>query len=161
LNKILKDEWGFKGLVMSDWAGVHDTREAALNGLDLEMGTERNYDDFYLAQPYLDGLKSGEFPMAGLDDKVRRNLRVMFATHVLDADRKPGSLNTAAHQAVARRVAEEGIVLLKTTTTRCRWTKQKLKPSPSSVKTRRDCTRTAVTAPASRRFTKSHRSKAS
>ena len=58
-------------------------------------------------------LKSGEFPMAGLDDKVRRNLRVMIATHVLDPGRKPGSLNTAAHQNVARRVAEEGIVLLK------------------------------------------------
>jgi beta-glucosidase len=113
LNKILKDEWGYKGLVMSDWAGVHYTREAALNGLDLEMGTERNYNDFYLAQPYLDGLQSGAFPMAGLDEKVRRNLRVMIATHVLDANRKPGSLNTAAHQTVARRVAEEGIVLLK------------------------------------------------
>jgi beta-glucosidase len=113
LNKILKDGWGFKGLVMSDWGGVHDTREAALNGLDLEMGTERNYNSFYLAQPYLDGLKSGAFPMAGLDDKVRRNLRVMIATHVLDAGRKPGSINTAAHETVARRVAEEGIVLLK------------------------------------------------
>jgi beta-glucosidase len=113
LNKILKNEWGFKGLVMSDWAGVHDTREAALNGLDLEMGTDKKYNDFYLAQPYLDGLKSGAFPMAGLDEKVRRNLRVMIATHVLDANRKPGSINTAAHETVARRVAEEGIVLLK------------------------------------------------
>ena len=113
LNKILKGEWGFKGLVMSDWNGTHDTREAALNGLDLEMGTEKIYNDFYLAQPYLDGLKNGEFPMAGLDEKVRRNLRVMFATHVFDPGRKTGSLNTAAHEAVARRVAEEGIVLLK------------------------------------------------
>ena len=113
LNKILKDEWGFKGLVMSDWDGAHDTRECALNGLDLEMGTEKKYDDFFLAKPYRDGLQSGEFSMAGLDEKVRRNLRVMFATHVFDAGRKTGSLNTAAHQAVARRVAEEGIVLLK------------------------------------------------
>lgn len=113
LNKILKDEWGFQGLVMSDWDGTHDTKQAALNGLDLEMGTEKKYNDFYLAQPYLDGLKNGEFPMAGLDEKVRRNLRVMIATHVLDANRKKGSLNTAAHQSVARQVAEEGIVLLK------------------------------------------------
>ena len=51
LNKILKDEWGFKGLVMSDWNGTHDTREAALNGLDLEMGTEKNYNDFYMGYP--------------------------------------------------------------------------------------------------------------
>jgi beta-glucosidase len=113
LNKILKGEWGFKGLVMSDWGGVHDTREAALNGLDLEMGTEKNYDNFYFAQPYLDLLQKGELPMAGLDEKVRRNLRVMFATHVFDADRKTGSLNTAAHENTARQVAEEGIVLLK------------------------------------------------
>ena len=113
LNKILKGEWGFKGLVMSDWGGAHDTREAALNGLDLEMGTETNYDNFYFAQPYLDLLQKGELPMAGLDDKVRRNLRVMFATHVFDPDRKTGSLNTAAHENAARHVAEEGIVLLK------------------------------------------------
>jgi beta-glucosidase len=113
LNRILKGEWGFTGLVMSDWAGAHNTRECALNGLDLEMGTDKNYNDFYLAQPYLDGLKSGQFPLAGLDDKVRRNLRVMFASHVFEASRKTGSLNTAAHQAVARRVAEEGMVLLK------------------------------------------------
>ena len=113
LNKILKDEWGFKGLVMSDWDGTHDTKQAALNGLDLEMGTEKKYDDFFLAKPYRDGLSSGEFPMACLDEKVRRNLRVMLATHVLDTDRKKGSLNTAAHQDVARQVAEEGIVLLK------------------------------------------------
>jgi len=113
LNKILKEEWGFQGLVMSDWDGTHDTRQAALNGLDLEMGTETNYANFYLAQPYLNGLKSGEFPIAGLDEKVRRNLRVLIATHVLDANRKPGSFNTAAHQSVARQVAEEGVVLLK------------------------------------------------
>jgi beta-glucosidase len=113
LNKILKDEWGFKGLVMSDWDGTHDTKQAALNGLDLEMGTEKKYDDYYLAQPYLNLLKTGELPLAGLDEKVRRNLRVMIATHVFDADRKKGSFNTAAHQDVARQVAEEGIVLLK------------------------------------------------
>jgi len=113
LNRILKEEWGFQGLVMSDWDGTHDTHQAALNGLDLEMGTETNYANFYLAQPYLNGLKSGEFPMTGLDEKVRRNLRVMIATHVLDANRKPGSFNTAAHQSVARQVAEEGVVLLK------------------------------------------------
>ena len=113
LNKILKEEWGFQGLVMSDWAGTHDTRQAVLHGLDLEMGTEKKCDDFFLAKPYRAGLLGGEFPPAGLDEKVRRNLRVMIATHVLDAGRQPGSLNTAAHQAVARRVAEEGIVLLK------------------------------------------------
>jgi beta-glucosidase len=113
LNQILKGEWGFKGLVMSDWGGAHDTRECALNGLDLEMGSSQDYDDYYLAQPYEALLKSGDLPMDGLDDKVRRNLRVMFATHVFDFDRAAGSLDTPAHQAVSRLVAEEGIVLLK------------------------------------------------
>lgn len=114
INRILKGEWDFTGLVMSDWAGVHDTKQAVMNGLDLEMGTEGvGYDDYYLAKPYRDGLRSGEFPLSGLDEKVRRNLRVMIGTRVFDAGRKTGSLNTAAHQAVARRVAEEGIVLLK------------------------------------------------
>jgi beta-glucosidase len=115
LNQILKGEWGFKGLVMSDWGGTHNTREAALNGLDIEMGDRRdkNYSKCYLGQRYLDGLKSGEFPMSGLDEKVRRNMRVMFATHVLDPGRTNGSLNTVAHEMMSRRVAEEGIVLLK------------------------------------------------
>ncbi len=115
LNKILKGEWGFKGLVMSDWGGAHDTTEAAMNGLDLEMGTDKPYDQYYLAGPFLEGLKSGKYPMSMLDDKVRRNLRVMFLTHAFDpADmQKPGSLNTADHQATARKVAEEAMVLLK------------------------------------------------
>jgi beta-glucosidase len=113
LEDILKGEWGFKGLVVSDWSAAHDTMGCAENGLDLEMGTNGPYNKFYFAQPYLDALNAGELPMAGLDDKVRRNLRVMFATHVFDPDRQAGSLNTAAHEAVARKVAEEGIVLLK------------------------------------------------
>lgn len=113
LNQILKGEWGFQGLVMSDWAGVHDTRQAALNGLDLEMGSAGKYDDFYLARPYREGLQKGDYPPAGLDNKVRRNLRVMIATHVLDPRRATGTLNTAAHQSTAEQVAAEGMVLLK------------------------------------------------
>src|ERR1700677_480030 len=50
LNRVLKGEWGFQGLVVSDWSGAHDTREAALNGLDLEMGTEKPYNEYYLAR---------------------------------------------------------------------------------------------------------------
>jgi beta-glucosidase len=113
LNRVLKGEWGFKGLVMSDWSGTHDTREAAFGGLDLEMGTDgRSYDEYFLARPFREGLLRGEYPMALLDDKARRNLRVMFATGVVDG-RAPGAINTPAHQATARRVAEAGIVLLR------------------------------------------------
>lgn len=112
LNQILKKEWGFQGLVVSDWAGVHDTRGAVFGGLDLEMGTDKPYDEFFLAGAFREGVKRGEYPMALLDDKARRNLRVMIGTGVLDA-RPEGALNTKAHQETARAVAEEGMVLLK------------------------------------------------
>src|ERR1700744_215381 len=112
LKKILKGDWGFTGMVISDWGGTHDTDEAARNGLDLEMGTNGvPYSQYYLADPFLDGLRKGKYPMSLLDDKVRRNLRVMITTHVLDA-RAPGSLNTVAHQMAARKISEDGIVLL-------------------------------------------------
>ncbi|HEX8464500.1 MAG TPA: glycoside hydrolase family 3 C-terminal domain-containing protein [Abditibacterium sp.] len=113
-NVILKGQWGFKGLVMSDWSGTHTTKGAALGGLDLEMGSNGAYDDFYLAKPFREGIKSGVYPMALLDDKVRRNLRVMIATNALNPTLRPaGKLNTQAHQDTARRISEEGIVLLK------------------------------------------------
>ncbi len=120
LNKVLKGEWGFKGLVMSDWGGVHSTSLAAMNGMDMEMGTRPPYTNNYLAGPFLEGLKSGKYPMGLLDDKVRRHLYVMFKLNMIHApDAAPGDsenkgvLSTKAHQGIARRVAEESIVLLK------------------------------------------------
>ena len=112
LNTILKGEWGFKGIVISDWNGTHDTRQAAFNGLDLEMGTERPYDQFYLARPLRDLVDRGVVPPSLIDDKVRRNLRVMFLTGAFE-QRAPGAINTAAHQQTARRIAEQAMVLLK------------------------------------------------
>jgi beta-glucosidase len=118
INRLLKGEWQFPGFVMSDWGGTYSTAEAVRGGLDVEMGTivgseePSAYSKFFLAQPFLDGIRSGEYPVSLLDDKVRRSLRVMVATGVFDP-RPPGSINTPEHQAVARRVAEESMVLLK------------------------------------------------
>jgi len=113
LNKILKGEWGFKGLVMSDWNGTHSTRGAVLGGLDLEMGTEiLPYDRFFMAGAFRDGLNKGDFPMEVLNDKARRNLRQMLETKAIEG-RAAGAINTKEHQATARRVAEESFVLLK------------------------------------------------
>ena len=121
LNEILKNDWGFDGVVVTDWGGAHDTKEAALYGLDVEMGSYTNgltsesdfgYNDYYLADPYLAMLKSGEVPMSTVDDKASRILRLIFRT-AMNPDRPWGSQATPEHAAVARTVGEEGIVLLR------------------------------------------------
>lgn len=115
LNQILKKEWGFDGVVISDWAGVTDTFEAARNGMDIEMGTGEEYHNYYLADPFLRAVENGEIEMAVLDDKVRRILRLMFRLGMIgDGSRRPaGERNTPAHQAAARAIASEAITLLK------------------------------------------------
>lgn len=121
LQTILKGEWGFDGCVITDWGGAHDTREAALNGLDIEMGSYTNgltsesaftYDDYYLAKPYREMLEKGEVPMSTLDDKARRILRLIFRTSMNSA--KPyGALCSPEHYAACRAIGDEAIVLLK------------------------------------------------
>ncbi|OQA24926.1 MAG: Thermostable beta-glucosidase B [Verrucomicrobia bacterium ADurb.Bin345] len=114
VNDILKGEWGFDGVYLSDWGGVHSTRDSALNGLDLEMGTSDNYDEFFFARPLREAVEGGEIPESVVDDKVRRILRVMARIGALDpATRKTGARNTAAHQKAVRAIADEAMVLLK------------------------------------------------
>ena len=121
LNQILKKEWGFDGVVITDWGGAHDTRESALNGLDLEMGTGTDgltsntvnaFDAYYLALPFRKLIESGEIDESVVDDKVRRILRMMFRTS-LNNNRGLGRKNNQEHLEVARKVGAEGIVLLK------------------------------------------------
>lgn len=118
INEILKNEFGFKGLVVSDWAAVHNTREALLDGTDIEMGTDLtqlpnvNYNAFYLADSALAMIKKGEVDEKVVDEKVRRILRVMFKSNMF-GQRSAGAVNTPEHQQTALKVAEEGIVLLK------------------------------------------------
>ena len=121
LNDILKGEWGFDGAVISDWGGTHDTDQAINNGLDLEFGTWTNglnssssnsYDTYYLADPYLERLRSGAASEEVLDDKVRRVLRLIFRT-AMNNDKPAGSMCSPEHDEAARQIAGEGIVLLK------------------------------------------------
>lgn len=112
-NEILKDKWGFKGAYISDWAGVHDTDEAIANGLDIEMGTPKPYNEYYLADAFLEKAKNSQEVRDLLDDKVRRILRLMFSINKLSPKRKTGEFNTKAHQQVTYDIAAEAMVLLK------------------------------------------------
>ena len=121
LIDILKGDWKFDGVVISDWGGCHNTDEAVANGLDLEFGTwtggatwgrSNSYDNYFLAQPYLAGIKSGKYTTKELDDKVRRVLRLIFRT-TMSGQALWGSLCSDEHYAAARQIANEGIVLLK------------------------------------------------
>ena len=121
LNKILKGDWKFDGCVITDWGGAHDTYEAAVNGLDIEMGSYTNgltsesaftYNDYYLANPYLQMLKDGKVPMSTIDDKASRILRLIFRT-AMNRQKPYGSVATEEHYATAHEIGNEGIVLLK------------------------------------------------
>ena len=122
LNKILKKSWGFDGVVISDWGGVHNTNEAIYNGLDIEMGTpsDKNqskrypYHTNFLGKPFLDKIIVNEVEESVLDDKVRRILRLMLRTS-LKKNRPFGSINNKQHYETAYKIASEGIVLLKNT----------------------------------------------
>ena len=121
LNDILKKDWGFDGAVISDWGGCHDTDQAITNGLDLEFGTwtdgltmgaTNGYDAYYLADPYLERLRDGRASEDVLNEKARRVLRLNFRT-AMRKDKPNGSLCSPEHYDAARRIADEGIVLLK------------------------------------------------
>ncbi|MDD3078633.1 MAG: glycoside hydrolase family 3 C-terminal domain-containing protein [Paludibacter sp.] len=121
LNNILRNEWNFDGVVISDWGGVNNTKEAIYHGLDMEFGTWTDglaenksdaYSQYYLAKPFLKLLKSGEVSEEEINKKVRNILRLAFRT-TMNRNRPFGSFGTAEHGLAARQIAEEGIVLLK------------------------------------------------
>ena len=124
LNKILKQDWGFDGVVISDWGGCHDTDEAVKNGLDLEFGTWTDgltmgktnaYDSYYLADAYKQAIKEGKYTTKELDEKVRRLLRLFYRT-TMNRNKPFGFLCSESHYDAALKIAQEGIVLLKNAT---------------------------------------------
>jgi beta-glucosidase len=111
---ILKGEWGYQGVLLTDWNVDINTYDAAVNGLDLEMGTAvDDYQDYFLARPFLEMIEAGKLPESLADEKARRILRVQHTIGMYDENRLPGARNTQAHQDAARKIAAEGIVLLK------------------------------------------------
>lgn len=112
LNKVLKGEWKFKGIVISDWGGTHSTVAAANNGLDLEMGSGPKYDKYFFATKLLDSVKAGKVSMKVIDEKVHRILWVLYHT-AMSVNPPAGKMNTPAHSKTVYDIAAESIVLLK------------------------------------------------
>jgi len=120
VNQVLKEELGFSGVYMSDWNATHDTKEAALYGLDLEMGTQ-SFNEFYMADALLEKIKSGEIEEKYIDEKVRRILYLMKEIDLFDAPEYDttgmGSKLGAPHRyKITQKIAEQAVVLLKNTT---------------------------------------------
>lgn len=111
-QEIVKDEWGFDGVMVSDWGGAHDARSCALGGLDLEMG--QGLDSIF-GEPLLKLVQAGEIPESLIDEKVRRVIRLMMRVKLLDPpeERSKGEVDTPRHHRIARNLAPQGMVLLK------------------------------------------------
>jgi len=114
LNKVLKEEWGFEGVVISDWAAVHSSVKSLKSGLDIEMGTPKDFDEYFLAQPLIDSTKARKISETEIDKHVKRVLSVMYSVKSMgDQKRKEGSISTEEHFKDAYNIAAESIVLLK------------------------------------------------
>ncbi|MDA3862191.1 MAG: glycoside hydrolase family 3 C-terminal domain-containing protein [Melioribacteraceae bacterium] len=113
LNEILRQEWKWDGVVISDWNGTHSTIDAANAGLDIEMGTEKDYDDYYFADALKEAVENGDLAIETINAKVRRILTVMHQTKVFDSSRSKGEFISERNFEVAKEVAEEAVVLLK------------------------------------------------
>ena len=113
LNQILRKEWGYDGVVISDWGGVHDTEAAANSQLDIEMSVTDNFDEYCMAEPLKKMVQEGKISEAAIDEKVVRILMLMQRLHMLDGKRKSGAYNTPEHRQAALDVARESVVLLK------------------------------------------------
>jgi beta-glucosidase len=112
LNHVLKGEWKFKGMVISDWGGTHSTVNAANHGLDLEMGSRPPYNTYYFADKLLDSVKAGKVSVKVIDEKVHRILWVIYHT-AMSTNQLAGKLNTPEHSKTVYDIAAESIVLLK------------------------------------------------
>lgn len=127
LNQILREEWGYDGVVVSDWGAVHRTKETAESGLDIEMSVTSNFDEYFLADPLKEAIEKGEVSEKDVDEKVRHILGMMFELNMFEEDRKSGCYNTPEHRQKVLETARESIVLLKNENGRLPLKKEKMK----------------------------------
>ncbi len=114
LNRLLREEWKYDGMVVSDWGAVHNTEKAAESGLDIEMSVTDNFDEYCLAEPLIRAVKEGRVPEEWIDRKVRNILRLLLRIGKMDPEnRKPGAYNTPKHRQTVLDAARESVILLK------------------------------------------------
>lgn len=116
LDDILRQEWGFDGVVISDWGGVHKSKEAAECSMDLEMSIFPDFDEYKFANPLKKLIQNGEVSEETVNAKVRNLLRMMYRLKMIGPkkdSRKAGAYNTQAHRETILKTAQESMVLLK------------------------------------------------
>lgn len=113
IKEILEEEWGFDGVVVSDWGAIHDTVEAAAAGMDIEMNVTYNFDEYFFAKPLVEAVKAGKVSEEVVNEKIRRILRMMYKINAFSEERKRGVYNSPSHREKTLEVAREAIVLLK------------------------------------------------
>ncbi len=113
LKEILEGEWGFDGVIISDWGAIHDTVLAADAGMDIEMNVTYNFDDYFFANPLIRAVEEGKLKEEVIDDKIRRILKLMYKINVFSENRSRGEYNSALNREATLDIAREAIVLLK------------------------------------------------
>lgn len=116
LNDILRREWGYDGLIVSDWGGVHDTDAAAASALDVEMDVTYDFDGHFMADALLKKVRDGQIAEEVIDEKIRNILRLMLRLKMIGPNataRASGTYAAPEHRQTALEIARQGVVLLK------------------------------------------------
>lgn len=114
IQDLLRNTWGFNGMVISDWGAVHDTKKALDAGVHFEMNVNNQYNDYYYANPLKEQIQSGEIKEETIDNLIRRILEMMFRLKMMDpVHRKSGAYNTPENRKSVYQTARDSIVLLK------------------------------------------------
>lgn len=116
LDGVLRKQWGFDGLVVSDWGGVHDTALAAESSVDVEMDVRYDFQNLFMADALLEKVRAGEIPESSVDAKIRNVLHLMLRLKMIGPEaeaRSPGAYNTPEHRQTVLEVARESVILLK------------------------------------------------
>ncbi len=116
LNEVLRNQWGYENLVVTDWGALKTTVGAATADLDLEMSVTKNFNEYYLADPLKDLISKGEISEALVDKKVFHILTVMHKLKIIGNEtysRKSGTYNTPYHRTVSKEISDQSIILLK------------------------------------------------